>query len=264
MRFIINLTIVFDRENNLLLLKNNDKLTVGLSKPAGRLLTELIKNNKEVLTREILIKRVWEDYGFSPSSATLSNHISELRKAFEAAGGSKDVIMTIPRIGFKMDAEIHPELKSITNTGEPPSLNIKVPEINLHTNKNEELKPAPALSKKKPRKHIKLALFFIVVIGIVTTFVITFKSRGNEPSLILTQDKCNVYSLNDKHRYIDAKNEIKNRLDNEGINCSKINRDIYYMEYRHSNEIGKITFMAVCTVGKKGRYVSCENYKSIE
>ncbi|WP_447872526.1 hypothetical protein [Serratia fonticola] len=35
------------------------------------------------------MKHVWEDYGFSPSSATLSNHVSELRKAFEALGGQQ-------------------------------------------------------------------------------------------------------------------------------------------------------------------------------
>ncbi|AKG68222.1 phosphate regulon transcriptional regulatory protein PhoB [Serratia fonticola] len=264
MRFIINLTIVFDPENKLLLLKNNDELTVGLSKPAARLLTELIKNNKEVLTREVLIKRVWEDYGFSPSSATLSNHISELRKAFETAGGSKDVIMTISRIGFKMDAEIHPELKSIKKIDQPPSIDIDMREINLHTNKNDELKHVPLLSKKGPRNHVKLASLFILAISIVVIFVITLKSRNKEPALIFTQDKCNVYALNNEYGYINAQNKINNILDKEGIECSNINSDVYYMEYRARNEIGKMTFIAVCNIGKNGIYVSCNNYKSIE
>lgn len=64
------------------------------------------------MPRETLIKHVWEDYGFSPSSATLSNHISELRKAFEALGINKDILITVPRVGFKMEAEIHPETKN--------------------------------------------------------------------------------------------------------------------------------------------------------
>ncbi|WP_438439668.1 winged helix-turn-helix domain-containing protein [Klebsiella pneumoniae] len=84
MKYIINFTITFDPDSRLLKLRNKDQLTIELSKPATRLLIELIKNNKNEMPRETLIKHVWEDYGFSPSSATLSNHISELRKAFEA------------------------------------------------------------------------------------------------------------------------------------------------------------------------------------
>ncbi|HBT0749609.1 TPA: hypothetical protein MA162_005444, partial [Klebsiella pneumoniae] len=78
MKYIINFTITFDPDSRLLKLRNKDQLTIELSKPATRLLIELIKNNKNEMPRETLIKHVWEDYGFSPSSATLSNHISEL------------------------------------------------------------------------------------------------------------------------------------------------------------------------------------------
>ncbi|MFS4685630.1 winged helix-turn-helix domain-containing protein [Klebsiella quasipneumoniae subsp. similipneumoniae] len=38
------------------------------------------------MTRETLIKHVWEDYRSLSSSATLSNHISELRKALKHLG----------------------------------------------------------------------------------------------------------------------------------------------------------------------------------
>ncbi|HBU7918333.1 TPA: winged helix-turn-helix domain-containing protein, partial [Klebsiella pneumoniae] len=112
MKYIINFTITFDPDSRLLKLRNKDQLTIELSKPATRLLIELIKNNKNEMPRETLIKHVWEDYGFSPSSATLSNHISELRKAFEALGINKDILITVPRVGFKMEAEIHPETKN--------------------------------------------------------------------------------------------------------------------------------------------------------
>ncbi|WP_410054697.1 transcriptional regulator, partial [Klebsiella pneumoniae] len=67
MKYIINFTITFDPDSRLLKLRNKDQLTIELSKPATRLLIELIKNNKNEMTRETLIKHVWEDYGFSPS-----------------------------------------------------------------------------------------------------------------------------------------------------------------------------------------------------
>lgn len=86
MKYIINLTIIFDPKGRELVLKNDSQLSLGLSKPATRLLNELVNNSNIDLSRDQLIKRVWEDYGFSPSNATLNNHISELRKAFEFRG----------------------------------------------------------------------------------------------------------------------------------------------------------------------------------
>jgi DNA-binding winged helix-turn-helix (wHTH) protein len=109
MKYIINFTITFDPDSRLLKLRNQGRSHEILFIQQS---LELIKNNKNEMPRETLIKHVWEDYGFSPSSATLSNHISELRKAFEALGINKDILITVPRVGFKMEAEIHPETKN--------------------------------------------------------------------------------------------------------------------------------------------------------
>ncbi|WP_431225008.1 winged helix-turn-helix domain-containing protein [Serratia sp. L9] len=108
MNYIINLTITFDPENRALVLENDIQQSVELSKPATRLLSELINNNRVNLNRDDILKSVWEDYGFSPSNASLNNHISELRKALTSLGMNKNIIFTVPRVGFRMDAEIHP------------------------------------------------------------------------------------------------------------------------------------------------------------
>ena len=46
MKYIINFTITFDPDSRLLKLRNKDQLTIELSKPATRLLIELIKTIK--------------------------------------------------------------------------------------------------------------------------------------------------------------------------------------------------------------------------
>ncbi|MGL6013805.1 MAG: winged helix-turn-helix domain-containing protein, partial [Shewanella oncorhynchi] len=78
MKYIINLVLFFDSNTRMLALKNDDTLSMELSKPANRLLCELIINNNITLAREDIIKKVWADYGFSTSVATLNNNISEL------------------------------------------------------------------------------------------------------------------------------------------------------------------------------------------
>ncbi len=195
MKYIINLTIIFDPDYRLLMLRSNDLLTIKLSKPATRLLTELIKNNKNELTRETLIKHVWEDYGFSPSSATLSNHISELRKAFEALGVNKEILITVPRIGFKMEAEIHPETKP--SQEHLSDEKVKTFDASSEKTKQESLNPSETSATKgtfyimrKPILALSLAL-----LSIITAMKLSGLNRDEEPVLATAQNKCNYYLL---------------------------------------------------------------------
>ncbi|WP_261258890.1 transcriptional regulator [Serratia proteamaculans] len=106
MRYLINLSIFFDFNKKQLSLYDDEKIFIDLTNPAARLLIELIKNNGAEMTRDSLLTRVWTDYGFADSNASLNNCISELRKAFIALGMGKKVILTIPKVGFMMDAEV--------------------------------------------------------------------------------------------------------------------------------------------------------------
>ncbi|CAI1050949.1 transcriptional regulator [Serratia quinivorans] len=249
----------------MLVLRNNNQLTVVLSNPATRLLNELIKNNKIELTREMLIKHVWEDYGFSPSSATLSNHISELRKAFEALGVSKNILVTVPRKGFKMEAEIYPETKAAKNPAAVEKIeNIPPP---LEPVPEENISPLliDAESEEPPRREKKLVLFLtfaLVTIATAITFVVL--SKDNEPTLVGVQDKCNIYTFNDSQQGIKQSAQARKMLANEKIDCTQIGHDIFYMETRHANEMFKINFMAVCTKNDNMNYINCNNYKSVE
>lgn len=53
MKYIINLTVTFDPDNRLLILKSDTQQSVELSKPATRLLSELINNNRINLVRDV-------------------------------------------------------------------------------------------------------------------------------------------------------------------------------------------------------------------
>nr|WP_315290291.1 winged helix-turn-helix domain-containing protein [Serratia proteamaculans] len=264
MKYIINLTVVFDPESRLLILRNNDQLTIGLSNPATRLLTELIRNNKIELTRETLIKHVWEDYGFSPSSATLSNHISELRKAFEAIGVSKDILLTVPRIGFKMDAEIHPETKQpkVSVPAEqaelPPPAHSQAAEGNVAAD-------VQGISSKKASRKVNMTVSSIFIILVVTSAAAVWVSlsKNEHPALIGIQDKCHIYTLDERKHEPEQASRAKKMLIDEGIDCAQTNRDIYYMEARSSNNLLKVYFMAACKNNNMS-YTNCSNFKRVE
>lgn len=257
--------MVFDPDSQLLMLRNDNLLTVGLSNPATRLLSELIRNNKIELTRETLIKHVWEDYGFSPSSATLSNHISELRKAFEALGVSKDILITVPRIGFKMEAEIHPETK-------PPKESIPaeqaetLPPVRQQAAEGNVVAGSVAVSSKKPPHKIKIAaLSLLLILGVTAAMAAWVTLSWNEqPSLIGTQDKCHIYTLDEGKPEPDQAGRARKMLADEGIDCTQTDRDIYYMEARPANNLLKISFMAACNKNSDMSYTNCNNFKQVE
>lgn len=265
MKYIINLTIVFDPEGRILLLKNNNQLTVGLSNPATRLLNELIKNNKIELARETLIKHVWEDYGFSPSSATLSNHISELRKAFEALGVSKNILVTVPRIGFKMEAEIHP---LITKPKEPAAAE-NIERIPLpHEPVSGEKKASLLIDaeSEKTLRRMKTPMLFIALALITIATAITFVAltKDDGPTLVGIKDKCIIYSLDDNKQGAELFDNARKMLASEKIDCTQKAHDIFYTEARPANVLLKIHFMAACTKNNSMNYKNCNNYKSVE
>lgn len=65
------------------------------------LLTYLMKNKDKALTRESLLKNVW-DYDYFEDSRTLDTHIKKLRKRL---GKNKDYIKTIWGIGYKFEVD---------------------------------------------------------------------------------------------------------------------------------------------------------------
>ncbi|HFZ0388872.1 TPA: transcriptional regulator, partial [Klebsiella pneumoniae] len=265
MKYIINFTIAFDPDSRLLKLRNKDQLTIELSKPATRLLIELIKNNKNEMPRETLIKHVWEDYGFSPSSATLSNHISELRKAFEALGINKDILITVPRVGFKMEAEIHPETKNKeldTSTDGFGRNDITEDSV---VQKKMIKKPAGSYGKKELHRVLKpiLALIFILLL-IITIITILARERNEEPKPLGTMNKCKIYALGDDYPDPELFSHARIMLSDIEIDCTKENRDIFFMESLSANGLRKTSFMVVCTKNSEMNYKACQNYKRID
>lgn len=265
MKYIINLTLIFDPDSQLLMLKNDNLLTVGLSNPATRLLSELIRNNKIELTREALIKHVWEDYGFSPSSATLSNHISELRKAFKALGLSKDILITVPRIGFKMDAEIHPETKPPKESLSAEQMDL-LPPISQQATEVNIVAGDVAVSSKKPSRKMKMAALSLLLALGVTAAATTWLtlSKNEQPALIGTQDKCRIFTLGEWKPEPDQAGRVKKMLADEEVDCTQTDRDIYYMEARPANNLLKVSFMAACAKNSDMSYTNCNNFKQVE
>lgn len=106
MKYEINITMVYDFDIHIIKIKGEEERYVRLSKPASRLLYELIANNNVVLKRNYLIYNVWERYGHKGSDISLNVAISEIRKAFRQLNGDPMIIKTLRKVGFMLSAHI--------------------------------------------------------------------------------------------------------------------------------------------------------------
>jgi DNA-binding winged helix-turn-helix (wHTH) protein len=265
MKYIINFIIVFDTTTRVLVLKNDPQLTVELSKPAARLLGEFIENNNTTLIREDIIKSVWEDYGFRPSKGNLNNSISELRKKLETLGMDKEIIITVPKTGFKMQADIHPVVQ---NEAPPPETVTEIiqptptvrPPFSRTGMLSRIITPTGRAIKKNGRLLITGSIFIIMVVAVI--FLTWPKSEKNH--LITTIGMCNIFGLNDTKPPTDFAIDVNNMIEAEEVDCINESADIYYADPRPGNSLLRIRFMAVCRDNGTSRYQNCTSYKVVK
>ncbi|BCQ37437.1 hypothetical protein ERHA54_00400 [Erwinia rhapontici] len=217
MDYFINQIIHFDSINGLLKLIDNDNSTIQLSRPGSRLLTELITHCGKTMTREELLRLVWEEHGLRPSGSNLSNHISLLRKTFSQLGMTENIIITIPKKGFRLDAETtftrfdhHSDNDSITKMTNPNEIS---PSIVSESNKCA-LKP----------KIKKMRLVSAVVISLVFISLILIRySFNSRKADFIKIGTCQILDLaGDKNKNRVEKLKILELLINKNkIDCKK-------------------------------------------
>ncbi|MFW5866434.1 MAG: winged helix-turn-helix domain-containing protein [Armatimonadota bacterium] len=76
---------------------------VALTPKEFELLLELARGGGELVEREELLERIW-GYDESISSRTLDVHVGRLRKKIERDPSSPRLILTVPRVGYRVAA----------------------------------------------------------------------------------------------------------------------------------------------------------------
>lgn len=266
MKYTINLIVVFDPENRTLALNNNNQTAIELSKPSCRVLNEFIRNSGENLSRDSLLKNAWEDYGFPPSNASLNNCISDLRKSFVSLGIEKPIIITLPKVGFRMEADIHPAPKQETDDKikkvEPVAT---IPEKVVTLKQEVIVIPLPRVILKKLMKKTMVIpiLAVIAVLGIISLALLLWPTE-TQFKLIGTYKQCDIYSIR-KDPVPGSEFRAKKILESEKLDCDQARQDIFYTEERPDNELLKITFLAACQKSQtESDYQHCKVFKTIE
>lgn len=246
MRFDIEGFIIFDTEGaSLVNLLTGD--CIELSATSSRLLTSLLQHRGDIISRIDIFRTVFEEYGARASNSNLNQYISTLRRSLSDLGVEKDVIITVPRIGFKISDEI-----VITTDNDTHSL-FTLPVVNPNLPKNNFI--------WQNRKFYAFSLLFFV-----STFFLTYLFLFNKQPAdqAIMQDKCSIY-IPDSMSKTEVYKDINNiRVLPLVIDCSTPKK-IYFLkrQINGTNGLGvyKNTFILEC--GYKNNQCHSYYYREI-
>ncbi|WP_428944127.1 winged helix-turn-helix domain-containing protein [Pantoea sp. FN060301] len=140
-----------------------------LNQPASRCLLLLIQNNGKTISQERFIDEVWRKKGMEVAVNTFYQNISILRKALRSCGLDERVVITVPKKGIMLHAEIE----------EQPDPN----SIELSTENVYALQETLRIKREKPQLKIIYILVTILTLLLINTLFFFFFLNKHDPSL---------------------------------------------------------------------------------
>jgi DNA-binding winged helix-turn-helix (wHTH) protein len=110
MKYRFNDRVLFDDDRGTLGPSDFSDEPTPISNPAKRLLLLLLAHYGKPVEREVIFKKVWDDYGMVSSNNNLNQCVSKLRRVLKVMGINDEVIVTVPKMGFMLRREIQVEI----------------------------------------------------------------------------------------------------------------------------------------------------------
>lgn len=107
MNYIIDGKIIYRSvDGTIRLLEEDESQSVILTPLVNKIFTFLISHHGELVTRQQIFEDVWEKAGLIPSSHTLNQYISTIRKILSTYFDDREIIITIPKSGYIFSNEV--------------------------------------------------------------------------------------------------------------------------------------------------------------
>lgn len=185
MEYLLNENIIFNVEDNTLINKHSPEQRLEITLTASRLLLLLVRHQGNVLTRDTILKAVWEDYGLNASNSSLNQYISVLRGMLRSLEITGNVIETVPRIGFMLSAELNiirlhsPEVSAAADTSAVAG-ELSVAEPNPTVTTQAAVRYQPRLPLTVLMLSALVALIYVnIVLQKQAPYTLTFISSGH-------------------------------------------------------------------------------------
>ncbi|KTQ46840.1 winged helix-turn-helix domain-containing protein [Enterobacter cancerogenus] len=238
MYYTIERKVFFFPEDKELRTQNHtliEDTAIILHTPAARCLSTLLENRGSLVTQKMLFEAVWENYNLEPSSNSLYQSISTIRKNLLIMGIDKTVILTRPREGFYIPEDI---LIEVFSEDEPGLLTDPGDE---YINKNNEEKKL-SFTNRLPRRNkpnLKIIVAFFLIFIFALFFTQNEEKNKNHFSHFVASERndksCFIYYNRDSTDFL----KHKNFMDSHHFNCIKYPY-IYVEAYAHAPKLSVI------------------------
>lgn len=246
MIYKINDSIYFSDEQHMIWSSDNEDDKVSITSTTCRLFSFLLQSQGDVLTRDCILIEVWDAYGLRSTNNTLNKYISDLRNIMKRIGLVDDVIITLPKVGFKISESIDIEV----------------------IDQKESL--SPNNKSHLPLSMVKLCTVIILTLVFVCAFFFykpqyTVLNQSTYP--IGKIKNCSIYSLKNNPKFTNSNTLIfANRIiEKNGIECDS-NRIIYINVSDDLNKKNiRRSFVANCIVNTPENLIyTCDNIYEYE
>lgn len=244
--------------------------TLSLSISSGRLFEQLLNSQGEILARETLLTEVWDKYGLRGSNSNLNQYLSILRRAL-AAYGCENLIITIPKIGIRLNTDIKIERESSpafvvteVQSDEEPA------ESAFSSQDSPAIRPDPDMADKVVKTtilNVRLAIFAIIILMLLGStlwyFTISEPAEKNTSmSTIKLQGGCEAVIIQglDVFEQKSLDRQILEILRENHQACVP-GRRIYFDKNTSfaTTNYGR-TIISACNLNSSGHIVSCDSF----
>lgn len=196
-QIILNGIAAFLPEKHRIIAINSDQPPLSLSIPASRCLALLINHQGEVVLREHFFHEVWVSNGAQVTNNTFYQNISLLRRAFKEFGLNEDYIVTVPKVGVKLENTL-----KITRSEEGAKIATQPPQLStlVQTPPRKVVRRLPASLAKGWAGASALVLVFCLA-GVFLTWHASTDNRFAEFKPLITQSRCSYFVNSDTTDY---------------------------------------------------------------
>ncbi|WP_431224312.1 winged helix-turn-helix domain-containing protein [Serratia sp. L9] len=188
-QYVINDSIVFYPDNNLLMQVNDSTKTLTLHESSARCLQLLLENDHDTVSQRDFYPYVWGDAKeVAPNTLYQSIHVLRKSLTIISPDSKRDIIITVPKIGFKINDEV-----KISYTIE------KSPRVKTKP-ASECLKVASKTLLIVTGKYKAMMIIFALVLLISNVLLINYETNRSHTKLFnsyiisFKKQSCTIYS----------------------------------------------------------------------
>lgn len=104
--YVINRQIHFDNEAFLLYAATAPSEALRIGAIASRCLTLLLQANGNIVSKRDLMSGAWGEFGLEVTDNSLAQVVRQLRVALEKLQADPELIVTVPRLGYRSSAQV--------------------------------------------------------------------------------------------------------------------------------------------------------------